>query len=58
MDQKIVVREKPKFSAQITSKGFQELITKTLQDPGKAQRFTAKIISAPLLLLLALLAGV
>ena len=46
MDQKVVLRETPKFSAQITSKGFQKLITNTLRDPGKAQRFTAKIISA------------
>lgn len=46
MDQKVVLREKPKFSAQITSEGFQKLITNTLQDQGKAQRFTAKIISA------------
>lgn len=46
MDQKVVLRDRPKFSAQITSEGFQKLITNTLRDQGKAQRFTAKIISA------------
>lgn len=46
MDQRVVVKEKPKFSAQITSDAFQRLITSTLRDQGKAQRFTAKIISA------------
>jgi recombination protein RecT len=46
MDQRVVVKERPKFSAQITSDAFQRLITSTLRDQGKAQRFTAKIISA------------
>lgn len=46
MDQKVVVREKPKFSAQINSAGFQKLIASTLQDPKRAQRFTSSIVSA------------
>lgn len=46
MDQRVVAKKEPKFSAQITSDSFQRLITSTLRDQGKAQRFTAKIISA------------
>lgn len=38
--------EKPKFSVMISTKGYQDMINKTLRDPQRAQRFVASITSA------------
>ena len=38
--------QKPKFSAMISTPGYQKLINNTLQDPKRAQRFVAAITSA------------
>lgn len=40
------VKQKPKFSVAITTKGYQSLISNTLRDPARARRFTASITSA------------
>lgn len=46
-DAKMVRKEKKMtFGMAITSKGYQKLINDTLQDPKKAQRFTAALTSA------------
>lgn len=38
--------QRPKFSAMISTPGYQKLINNTLQDPKRAQRFVAAITSA------------
>lgn len=38
--------QKPKFSVAITTENYQKLINTTLQDPKRAQRFTANIMAA------------
>lgn len=38
--------QQPKFSAMITSKGYQQMINNTLQDPERRKRFIASITSA------------
>jgi len=38
--------QKPKFSVAITTEGYKNLINNTLQDPKRAQRFTANIMAA------------
>lgn len=38
--------ERPKFSAMISTPGYQKLINNTLKDPARAQRFVASITSA------------
>lgn len=38
--------QRPKFSALISTKGYQSLINNTLKDPKRAQRFVASITSA------------
>ncbi len=40
------VVNKPKFSVAIQTKGYQQLINKTLNDPKRANRFVASIMSA------------
>lgn len=40
------VRQQPKFSVAITTKGFQQVINNTLRDPQRANRFVAAITSA------------
>ena len=40
------VKQQPKFSVAITTKGYQSLISNTLRDPARARRFTASITSA------------
>lgn len=40
------VKQLPKFSVAITTKGYQSLISNTLRDPARARRFTASITSA------------
>lgn len=39
-------QQKPKFSVEITTKGYQSLIANTLRDPARVRRFTASITSA------------
>ena len=41
-----VQAQRPKFSAMISTPGYQKLINNTLQDPKRAQRFVAAITSA------------
>lgn len=40
------VAQRPKFSAMISTPGYQKMINNTLQDPKRAQRFVAAITSA------------
>lgn len=40
------IAQKPKFSTMVQTKGYQNLIFSTLQDPQRAQRFIASISSA------------
>lgn len=40
------VRQQPRFSVAITTKGYQSLINNTLGDPDRAKRFVASITSA------------
>lgn len=46
MSQLESTKQKPKFSAAITTKGYQKLINNTLGDPERAKRFIASITSA------------
>lgn len=41
-----VVAQKPKFSVMVNTKAFQNSILNTLNDPDRARRFTAAIVSA------------
>ena len=43
---KALVKEQPKFSAMITTKGYQKMIANTLQEPERRNRFTAAITAA------------
>ena len=38
--------QRPKFSAMISTAGYQKMINNTLRDPKRAQRFVASITSA------------
>ena len=40
------IEQRPKFSVAIQTEGYQRLINNTLQDPKRAQRFIASIVSA------------
>lgn len=40
------VRQQPRFSVAITTKGYKDLINNTLRDPDRANRFVASITSA------------
>ena len=46
MNKPQVQAQRPKFSAMISTPGYQKLINNTLQDPKRAQRFVAAITSA------------
>ena len=46
MNKPQVQAQRPKFSAMISTPGYQKLINNTLQDPKRAQRFIASITSA------------
>lgn len=46
MTNQAIQAQRPKFSAMISTPGYQKLINNTLQDPKRAQRFVAAITSA------------
>ena len=46
MNKPQVQTQRPKFSAMISTPGYQKMINNTLQDPKRAQRFIASITSA------------
>ena len=46
MNKPQVQAQRPKFSAMISTPGYQKMINNTLQDPKRAQRFIASITSA------------
>lgn len=46
MNKPQVQSQRPKFSAMISTPGYQKMINNTLQDPKRAQRFIASITSA------------
>lgn len=46
MNKPQVQAQRPKFSAMISTPGYQKMINNTLQDPKRAQRFVAAITSA------------
>lgn len=46
MSANAVVAQKQKFSVAITTDAYKRLISNTLQDPARAQRFVASITSA------------
>ena len=46
MNKPQVQAQRPKFSAMVSTPGYQKLINNTLQDPKRAQRFIASITSA------------
>lgn len=46
MNKPQVQAQRPKFSAMISTPGYQKMINNTLQDPERAQRFIASITSA------------
>lgn len=45
-DRPVPMKQKPKFSVAITTKGYKNLINNTLGDPERAKRFVASITSA------------
>lgn len=46
MNNQAIQAQRPKFSAMISTPGYQKLINNTLQDPKRAQRFVSAITSA------------
>lgn len=46
MSNQAIQAQRPKFSAMISTPGYQKLINNTLQDPKRAQRFVSAITSA------------
>lgn len=46
MNEAVMTPQRPKFSAMISTKGYQNMINNTLRDPDRARRFVASITSA------------